>query len=43
MLEVGYLCVTFSCLDVTDESQGDGFLSAQDAKQAVDQHELRMH
>ena len=37
MLEVGYLfeCL-FLYLVITDESQGDRFLSIQDAKHAVD-------
>ena len=44
MLEVGYLFVClFLYLDITDESQGERFLSIQDAKQAVEQFELRTH
>ena len=30
-------------VDITVESQGDRFLSTQDAKQAVEQFELRTH
>ena len=33
----------FLYLDITDESQGERFLSIQDAKQAVEQFELRTH
>ena len=44
MLEVGYLYVClFLYLDITYESQGERFLSIQDAKQAVEQFELRTH
>ena len=44
LLEVGYLYVClFLYLDITDESQGERFLSIQDAKQAVEQFELRTH
>ena len=44
LLEVGYLFVClFLYLDITDESQGERFLSIQDAKQAVEQFELRTH
>ena len=44
LLEVGYLYVClFLYLDITDESQGERFLSIQDAKQAVEQLELRTH
>ena len=44
MLEVGYLYVClFLYLDITDESQGERFLAIQDAKQAVEQFELRTH
>ena len=44
LLEVGYLYVClFLYLDITDESQGDRFLSTQDAKPAVEQFELRTH
>ena len=44
LLEVGYLFVClFLYLDITDESQGERFLSIQDAKQAVEQLELRTH
>ena len=43
-LEIGYLYVClFLYLDVTDEFQGERFLSIQDAKQAVEQFELRTH
>ena len=37
-----YVCL-FLYLDITDESQGDRFLSTQDAKPAVEQFELRTH
>ena len=44
MLEVQYLYVyLFLYLDITVESQGDRFLSIQDAKQAVEQFELQTH
>ena len=44
LLEVGYLYVClFLYLDITDESQGERFLAIQDAKQAVEQFELRTH
>ena len=44
LIEVGYLYVClFLYLDITDESQGERFLSIQDAKQAVEQFELRTH
>ena len=44
LLEVGYLYVClFLYLDITDEFQGERFLSIQDAKQAVEQFELRTH
>ena len=44
LLEVGYLYVClFLYLDITDESQSERFLSIQDAKQAVEQFELRTH
>ena len=44
LIEVGYLYVClFLYLDITDESQGERFLSIQDAKQAVKQFELRTH
>ena len=33
----------FLYLDITDEFQGERFLSIQDAKQAVEQFELRTH
>ena len=38
-----FICVSFLYLDITDESQGERFLSIQDAKQAVKQFELRTH
>ena len=42
LLEVGYLyACLFLYLYITDEPQGDIFLSIQDAKQAVEQFELR--
>ena len=37
-----YVCL-FLYLDITDESQGERFLAIQDAKQAVEQFELRTH
>ena len=44
LIEVGYLYVClFLYLDITDESQGERFLAIQDAKQAVEQFELRTH
>ena len=44
LLEVGYLYVClFLYLDITDEFQGERFLAIQDAKQAVEQFELRTH
>ena len=38
-----FICVSFLYLDITDESQGEKFISIQDAKQAVEQFELRTH
>ena len=38
-----FKCVSFLYLDITDEFQGERFLSIQDAKQAVQQFELRTH
>ena len=38
-----FICVSFLYLDITDESQGERFLSIKDAKQAVEQFELRTH
>ena len=35
--------MSFLYLDITDESQGEKFISIQDAKQAVEQFELRTH
>ena len=44
LLELGYLYVyLFSYLDITVERQGDRFLSIQEAKQAVEQFQLRRH
>ena len=39
-----FICVSFFIsIYITDEPQGDRFLSIQDAKQAVEQFELRTH
>ena len=44
LIEVGYLYVClFLYLEITDESQGERFWSIQDAKEAVEQFELRRH
>ena len=44
LIEVGYLYVCiFLYLDITDEFQGDRFLSIQDAKPAAEQFELRTY
>ena len=37
------MCIFFLYLDTIVESQGDRFLSIQDAKQAVEQFKLRTH
>ena len=37
------ICVSFFYLDITVESQGHRLLSIQDAKQPVEQFELRTH
>ena len=38
-----FIHVSFSYLDITDESKGERFLSIQDAKQAVEQFKLKTH
>ena len=38
-----FICVSVLYLDITNESQDDRFLSIQDAKQAVEQFQLRTH